>query len=190
MIGLPSESVNVSNSFLKVGKGKGASGITLDFKNDPIDSFSVDFHLLKRAKSFTILADGVVINQQSLTKSQRKTGLTGHQEDHFFDAPVQKLQFVGLKKKSFTIDNLVINIPLESKEDTDLDESSLTLTTLASEGISDLANSLGGAANTSALTVDQIGIAAIPEPSSWSLLGYGSMCLLGVLRRMRPKLVN
>jgi hypothetical protein len=34
------------------------------------------------------LADGVVINQQVLSKSQRKTGLAGHQNAYFFDSAV------------------------------------------------------------------------------------------------------
>jgi hypothetical protein len=66
-----------SNSYLKVGRGKGTSGITIDFGDNPIDSFSVDFQLFKRAKNFSILADGVVINQHILSKSQRKTGWLG-----------------------------------------------------------------------------------------------------------------
>jgi len=49
---------------LKVGKGNGA-GITIDLGDNPIDSFSVDFQLFKRTKNFSILADGVVINQTS-----------------------------------------------------------------------------------------------------------------------------
>ncbi len=59
------------------------------------------------------MADGVVINQHILSKSQRKTGLAGHQNAYFFDTPVHTLQFVGVNKKSFAIDNLVINIPLD-----------------------------------------------------------------------------
>src|SRR6266568_7994758 len=104
------------NSALRVGKGKGAPAITIDFGINPIDSFSVDFQLFKKAKSFTILADGVVVNQQTLSKAQRKAGLTGHQSSYFFNTPVQTLQFVGLQKKSFAIDNLVINIPLPTDE--------------------------------------------------------------------------
>ena len=108
-----SQKTTAVNSSLKVGKGKGASAITIDFGDSPIDSFSVDFQLLKKAKNFTILADGVAINQQILSKSQRKTGFAGHQNAYFFDTPVHTLQFVGINKKSFAIDNLVINIPLD-----------------------------------------------------------------------------
>jgi hypothetical protein len=109
---LHSSSAGLNNGYLKVGKGKGA-GIIIDFGDNPIDSFSVDFRLLKRAKNFTILADGVVINQQTLSKAERKAGLAGHQSDFFFDTPVHTLQFVGKNKKSFAIDNLVINIPVD-----------------------------------------------------------------------------
>jgi PEP-CTERM motif len=101
----------LNSGYLKIGKGKGA-GIIIDFGDNPIDSFSVDFQIFKRAKSFTILADGVVINQEILSKSERKTGLAGHQT-YFFDTPVETLQFVGVRKKSFAIDNLAINLPLD-----------------------------------------------------------------------------
>jgi hypothetical protein len=109
---LQSPSAGLNNGYLKVGKGKG-TGIILDFGDNPIDSFSVDFRMFKRAKNFTILADGVVINAQTLSKAERKTGLAGHQSDFFFDTPVHTLQFVGKNKKSFAIDNLVINIPVD-----------------------------------------------------------------------------
>jgi hypothetical protein len=108
---LQGSSAGLNNGYLKVGKGKGA-GIILDFGDNPIDSFSVDFRMFKKAKNFTILADGVVINQLTLSKAERKTGIAGHQDDFFFDTPVHQLQFVGLGKKKFAIDNLIINIPL------------------------------------------------------------------------------
>ena len=113
---LESSSAGLNNAYLKVGKGKGA-GIIIDFGDNPIDSFSVDFRLFKRAKNFSILADGVVINQLTLSKAERKTGIAGHQEDFFFDTPVHQLQFVGLGKKKFAIDNLTINIPLLGDEE-------------------------------------------------------------------------
>lgn len=109
------QSSGLNDGYLKVGRGKGA-GITIDFGDNPIDSFSVDYRLFKGAKNFTILADGVVINQQALSKAARKAGLAGHQSDFFFDTPVHTLQFIGLGKKSFAIDNLVINIPLGGEE--------------------------------------------------------------------------
>jgi hypothetical protein len=115
---LQSSSAGLNNGYLKVGKGKGA-GIIVDFGDNPIDSFSVDFRMFKSAKNLSILADGVVINQQTLSKAERKAGLAGHQNDFFFDTPVHQLQFVGLTKKSFAIDNLVINIPLPGGEESD-----------------------------------------------------------------------
>jgi PEP-CTERM motif len=116
---LHNSSAGLNNGgYLKVGKGKGA-GIIIDFGDNPIDSFSVDFRLFKRAKNFSILADGVVINQLTLSKAERKTGIAGHQDDFFFDTPVHQLQFVGLGKKKFAIDNLIINIPLPGGENND-----------------------------------------------------------------------
>ena len=79
--------LGIYGGFLKVGKGRGA-GISFDFGENPINSFSVDWFLRKGGKSFTILADGVVINRQTLTKTQKKAGLSGHQDSYFFDDPV------------------------------------------------------------------------------------------------------
>jgi hypothetical protein len=157
---LHSSSAGLNNGYLKVGKGKGA-GIIIDFGDNPIDSFSVDFRLFKRAKNFTILADGVIINQQTLSKAERKVGLVGHQSDFFFDTPVQTLQFVGLRKKSFAIDNLVINIPLpaDGVSDSSLESSS---DSSAGEGLLD--NPTGGDIGT---------INQVAEPSSLLMLAVG-----------------
>lgn len=118
----PSAALGISNGYLKAGKGKG-SGISFDFGGNPIHSFSVDWLLGKGGKSFTILADGIVINQQTLAKAQKKSGASGHQNSYFFDTPIHKLEFIGLKKKSFAIDNLVINIPLPTDDETDESEN-------------------------------------------------------------------
>jgi hypothetical protein len=154
-----------------VGKGKGA-GIIIDFGDNPIDSFSVDFRMFKRAKNFTILADGVVINQQTLSKAERKAGLAGHQSDFFFDTPVQTLQFVGLGKKSFAIDNLVINIPLPGGEESDDDPPA---------GGGSVDNPTGGG-----IDINQVGgdidINQVAEPSSLLMLAVG---LCGALLSLR-----
>jgi PEP-CTERM motif len=113
-LNLLQSSAGLNDGYLKVGNGKGA-GIMIDFGDNPIDSFSVDFRMFKNAKNFAILADGVVINQKALSKAERKAGLAG-QSEFFFDTPVHTLQFIGLSKKSFAIDNLVINIPLGGEE--------------------------------------------------------------------------
>jgi PEP-CTERM motif-containing protein len=115
----PSAALGIDNGYLKVGKGR-ASGISFDFGANPIDSFSVDWLLRKGGRSFTILADGIVINQETLSKALRKSGLAGHQDSYFFDTPVHNLEFIGVKKKSFAIDNLVINIPLPTDQEEDL----------------------------------------------------------------------
>jgi hypothetical protein len=163
-----SETLGGSDSYLKVGKGKGPSGITIDFGNSPIESFAVDFQLFKKAKSFTILADGVVINQQTLSKAQRKTGLAGHQNAYFFDTPVQMLQFVGVNKKSFAIDNLVINIPLPTDEELDASDSN-------ENGNNSSGNSLpsGGGTGGENSIITNLVIADVPEPSSLLMLVMG-----------------
>jgi hypothetical protein len=112
----PSATLQGNDAYLKVGRGRGPSAITFDFGANPINSFNVDWRVFKGGKSFTILADGVVIDQHILTKAEKKSGLSGHQDTYYFDTPVQKLEFIGLKKKSFAIDNLVINIPLPNDE--------------------------------------------------------------------------
>ena len=170
-----SQNTTAGNSFLKVGKGNGASGITIDFGANPIDSFSVDFQLFKNAKSFTILADGVVINQQILSKAQRKAGLTGHQSSYFFDTPVHTLQFVGLQKKSFAIDNLVINIPLPTDEELDNpDDLNEESESDSNENGNNSENSLPGGAGAGgdSIITNQV-TAAVPEPSSLLMLAIG-----------------
>ena len=163
----PSAPLGITNGFLNAGKGRG-SGISFDFGANPIDSFSVDWLVRKGGKSFTILADGVVINQQVLSKAQRKAGLSGHQDSYFFDDPVHKLEFIGLKKKSFAIDNLVINIPLPGSEETEQAENE------QNEGN---ANQTGG----DPPLVDTN--AAVPEPSSLFMLVLG-LCGAGLSRRI------
>ena len=114
----PDAALGISGGFLKAGKGRGA-GISFDFGESPIESFSVDWLLRKGGRKFTILADGVIVNQQTLTKNQRKAGLSGHQDSFFFDDPVHRLEFIGVKKQSFAIDNLFINIPLPGSGETE-----------------------------------------------------------------------
>jgi hypothetical protein len=158
-----------NSGYLKVGKGNG-TGIIIDFGDNPIDSFSVDFYLFKRAKSFTILADGVVINQQILSKSQRKTGLAG-QQTYFFDTPVETLQFVGVRKKSFAIDNLIINLPVDEDGDSISGESGQTV-----DPAGFIENPLGEETNPNQLN-------SIPEPSSLLMLSVG-LCSALFWRRL------
>jgi hypothetical protein len=187
----PSSTLGISNGFLSAGKGRGA-GISIDFGENPIHSFSVDWLLRKGGKSFTILADGVVINQQALTKTQKKAGLSGHQDSYFFDDPVHKLEFIGLKKKSFAIDNLVINIPLPGSDETEDPENS-------NEGNEGNTNQAGGDPNNNENpgennlplglldnppagdTITQV-TAAVPEPSSILMLVLG-LCGAWLWRR-------
>ena len=157
------------NSALRVGKGKGAPAITIDFGVNPIDSFSIDFQLFKKAKSFTILADGVIVNQQTLSKAQQNAGLTGHQGSYFFDTPVHTLQFVGLQKKSFAIDNLAINIiAYDESEPYDESESGPNENGNNASGIFISAQGLGG----DIVNINQI-TADVAEPSSLLMLAVG-----------------
>ena len=161
------------DAYLTAGKGKGLAGITIDFGDNPIESFSVDFQLFKKAKNFAIVADGVVVDQHSLSKAQRKKGLSG-QTILFFDEPVEKLQFVGSKKKSIGIDNLVINIAPEGT-DSSVNESGVVLTALGS-------NFLTNSPEIDETVMLEQVISAIPEPSSLLLLGLG-LGLFGLFRK-------
>lgn len=169
------------NSYLTVGKGKGAPAIVINFGDNPIDSFSVDFKLFKKAKSFSILADGELINHQTLSKAQRKTGLSGHQSAFFFDTPIHSLQFVGSKKKSFAIDNLLVDIP----NDPDLGSNFNSNPGGFLPGIdSTSANpSIHDTSATFQVTVD------VPEPSSLMLFAIGFLVLCGSwIPKLSPKL--
>lgn len=181
----PSSALGISNGFLSAGKGRG-SGISIDFGENPIHSFSVDWLLRKGGKSFTILADGVVINQQALTKTQKKAGLSGHQDSYFFDDPIHKLEFIGLKKKSFAIDNLVINIPLPGSDETEDPENS----TEANEDNTNQTGSDPTSGSNPSENISPIGdldtpssAAAVPEPSSILMLVLG-LCGAWLSRRV------
>ena len=171
------------NSALRVGKGKGAPAITIDFGVNPIDSFSIDFQLFKKAKSFTILADGVIVNQQTLSKAQQNAGLTGHQGSYFFDTPVHTLQFVGLQKKSFAIDNLAINIiAYDESEPYDESESGPNENGNNASGIFISAQGLGGdIVNINQITGD------VAEPSSLLMLAVGLYGALVSRRTLRAR---
>ena len=184
VLGMPSDTLGASNSFLRIGKGKGNSGIAFDFGDNPIHSFSVDYQLFKKARNFAILADGVKVNQQTLSKAQRKSGITGHQSAYFFDRPVQTLQFVGLKKKSFGIDNLIINIPLESDtDDVSGDDSDVSVTfSNFSQSNLNLDTPVG------LVATDNLGqfnaTATIPEPASVFLVAAGLIGIFAAKRRL------
>jgi PEP-CTERM motif-containing protein len=178
----PSGALGINDGYLKIGKGKG-SGISFDFGDNPIHSFSVDWLLKKGGKSFTILADGVVINQQTLSKAQKKTGASGHQDAYFFDTPIHKLEFIGLKKKSLAIDNLVINIPLpeenESVESFGLADPNAETTNENNDGPGGDGNPTGNYLalefldNPPGNDGDPVRTTAVPEPSSLLMLALG-----------------
>jgi PEP-CTERM motif len=171
-------SLDLDNSYLKIGKGKGPSAIVINFVDDPIDSFSVDFKLFKKAKNFSILADGQLISMDTLSKAQRKTGLSG-EKIFFFDSPVHTLEFIGKSKKSFAIDNLVVDLssgdhtsgggiietldlrPFEETElpsDDNNNEENAPVPTFITPNFID------------SPSLDQV---AVPEPSSFLLLLFG-----------------
>lgn len=180
----PSASLNGNDAYLKVGRGRGPSGIALDFGANPIDSFNVDWRIFKGGKSFTILADGVVIDQHTLSKAQRKSGLTGHQDTYYFDTPVHKLEFIGINKKSFAIDNLTINIPLPGDDETEdvggLDEQSEGGSSQSGSQSNSNGNNppydgtgpLDQPTGSGNISINQV-TADVPEPSSLLLLAAG-----------------
>jgi hypothetical protein len=99
--------------------------------------------------------------------------LTGHQSSYFFDTPVHILQFVGLQKKSFAIDNLAINIPYDESESGPNENGN------NSSGIFIAAQGLGD----DIVNVNQV-TADVSEPSSLLMLAMGLYGAL-VSRRVR-----
>ena len=180
--------LDVDNSYLKIGKGKGPSAIVIHFDDNPIDSFSIDFKLFKKAKNFSIYADGELISMDALSKAQRKTGMAG-QKTFFFDSPVHTLEFVG-KKKSFAIDNLVVDLPEDG-------ETGIILQQLSGTLPSDTNNNNNNEGNTSGPTFIATNLTgpetqnqvAVPEPSSFLLLAIGLAALRSrlVSRRSRSR---
>lgn len=170
---------DLDNSYLKVGKGKGGSSIVIHFDDNPIDSFSVDFKLFKGAKRFSILANGQLIDSQTLTKAQKKSGLSGHRT-FLFDGPIHTLEFVGLKKKSFAIDNLAVDLSSDTEE-----HGSVTGTNSDSDPTNDPSpdrssgfivtqdgapGPSGPGDETNGPAINQV---AVPEPSSFLLFASG-----------------
>lgn len=155
------------NAYLQLGKGKGASAIVIHFDDDPIDSFSVDFKLLKKAKKFSIYADGELISLDTLakgkklTKAEKKQGLSG-QKTFYFDEPIHTLEFVG-KKKSFVIDNLIVDLPTDTDGNTEEEEN-------GTEENNQNLPQFPPLGDTSRVTATQV---SVPEPSSLLLFIFG-----------------
>jgi len=105
-----------------------------------------------------------------LSKSQRKTGLAGHQNAYFFDSPVHTLQFVGINKKSFAIDYLVINIPLD-EGGTILSGSGFVLTTDVPFGLEN--PFVGSFINPLTDTIILNQVTVVPETASLLMLALG-----------------
>jgi hypothetical protein len=103
--------LNSPDTFLVNGKSKN-SALVLSFGRSPINSFAVDWDVFRKGTGITIKADGVVIFQELLTKSEKKTGVSDHLAGVFFDHPIHTLEFIGLGKSKIGIDNLAVNIPL------------------------------------------------------------------------------
>jgi hypothetical protein len=102
---------NLDDAFLLNGKGRN-SALVLSFDSSPINSFAVDWEVFKKGTGIIIKADGVVIYQNLLTKSESKTGIMSHLASIYFNSPIHTLEFIGLGKTKIGIDNLAVNIPL------------------------------------------------------------------------------
>lgn len=179
-----------TNRYLQIGKGKGPAAIVINFDENPIDSFSIDFKLFKKSKGLSIFADGQLIDVEALSKAQRKKGIAG-QKVFAFDTPVHTLEFLG-KKKSFAIDNLVVDLPSGAENTggvilTESNSNPNTDTTSFEDGETSDTSGLpsdtdnGGGDNgwpNFILTNDIVPLtdtpaATVPEPSSLLLLLFG-----------------
>jgi len=200
--------VQAANSALTNGKGKNG-GISLTFGADPIDSFAVDWGVQKGGRGIIIVADGVIIYQHLLTKSEKKTGLLGHFDPFIFDQPIQTLQFIGMKKTKLTIDNLEVNFQqgdggtgggtgtgsgpwlLDSYSYRPSDPP--TNTSDVGDGGAGGGTGEGGGPNDPPITTADVFVTGpdiqqtdgqVPEPASWVMLGLGLLAAAGVSKKL------
>jgi len=144
--------------YLKNGKGKN-SGVSFSFDESPISSFAVDSQIFKKGTGFLIKADGVIVYQQMLTKTEKKSGIMPSIDPIFFYKPIHTLEFIGVNKSKIALDNLAVNFTLpEYKE---------------------LFNSITGVQNLS----PAIAVARVPEPSSLFMLGIGFLVISWLSKR-------
>ena len=153
-----SASSNQPNLYVKNGKGKN-SGVSFSFGTAPISSFGVDSQIFRKGSGFLIKADGAIVYQHVLTKTEKQSGLAGRIDPIFFDKPVHTLEFIGLKKSKIGIDNLAVNFTLAEYQD--------------------LGKIITGAQN----LPTQITVVAVPEPPSMILLGLGFLAFTWLSRR-------
>ena len=201
--------LSAPNTFLTNGKGKNG-GISLTFSVDPIDSLAVDWGVQRGGSGIMIVADGVIIYQHLLTKSEKKTGLIGHFDPFFFDQPIETLQFIGMKKTKLTIDNLEVNFQqgdagsgggtgaggLSLFQDSYSDGTSDPPTNTGDVGVGGAGGETGagGGANDPPITTAGIFLTGpdiqptngqVPEPASWVMLGLGLLAAAGVSKKLR-----
>ena len=162
---------DLDNSYLQLGKGKRAQAIVIHFDDDPIDSFSIDFKLFKKAKNFSIYADGELISLDALSKAEKKKGMSG-QKTIFFDTPVHTLEFVG-KKKSFAIDNLVVDLPEEEETSAGIILQQQNPTLPSDTNSTENGTGPNFIPNNETNRAIESQVAAVPEPSSLVLLAFG-----------------
>ena len=144
-------------------RSSGKNPIVLDFGTNGVSSFSVDWKLFKNAKGISILADGFIIDHETLSQAQKKSGAGGNLT-LFFDESVQKLEFVGVKNTRFGLDNLLLNLP-------EPDGSALpTISSLRAATTSiNAADDILPISGTEAASL----LLQVPEPTSLLLFGFG-----------------
>jgi hypothetical protein len=172
---------------LQNGKGKN-SGLAISFGASPINSFAVDWQVFKKGTGILIKVDGVVIYQDLLSKSEKKSGVADHLGPFFFDHPIHTLEFIGVKNSKIGIDNLSVNIPSPENGSGNLPEEPwISQGGYGEEGGNENGYPGGwGGSQDGGVALQTQPEAAVPEPPALILFGFGLISVAVFAKIMTP----